>query len=160
MGIRRKPEGAQMPRPTASPDLSTSHYTRVAGTGDTASKASWVAPDAAPNNPPKETTMFRTLMTAAALALTVTAAQAGDTVTVHVNDLDLTRAQDAQILATRVHAAAKAACTPEYATHTPSMSHDNAVFQSCVNQASKSAMTKYQTMAKGTAAAHTQIAGQ
>jgi len=40
--------------------------------------------------------MFRTLMTATILALTVIAAQAGDTVTVHVGDLDLTRAQDAQ----------------------------------------------------------------
>jgi UrcA family protein len=104
--------------------------------------------------------MFRTFATAAILALTVTAAQAGDTVTVHVGDLDLTRAQDAQILATRVNAAAKTACTSEFGTHTRAITHNNAVFQSCVNQASNSALTKYQTMAKATAAAHSQIAGK
>jgi UrcA family protein len=97
--------------------------------------------------------MFRTFMTAAILALTVIAAQAGDIVTVHVGDLDLARAQDAQILDTRVQAAAKTACTPEFGAHTHAIAHNNAVFQSCVKQASKSAMTKYQTMANARAAA-------
>jgi UrcA family protein len=104
--------------------------------------------------------MIRTFMIAAALGLTVTAAQAADTVTVHVGDLDLARAQDAQIFATRVHAAAKTACTPEFANHTVAITHNNAMFQSCVNQASKSAMTKYQALAKGPAVTHTQIAGK
>jgi len=104
--------------------------------------------------------MFRTFMTAAILALTVTVAQAGDTVTVHFGDLDLTKAQDAQILATRVHDAAKTACTWEFGTHTQAITHNNAVVQSCVNQASNSALTKYQTMAKGTAATRSQIAGK
>ena len=104
--------------------------------------------------------MFRTFMTAAILALTMTAAQAGDTVTVHVGDLDLTRAQDARILDARVQAAAKTACTLEFGTYTHAIAHNNAVFQSCVKQASKSAMTQYQTLAKGTAVAHSQIAGK
>lgn len=103
--------------------------------------------------------MFRTFMTAAILALTVTAAQAGD-VTVHVADLDLTRAQDAQILATRVQAAAKTACTQEFGTQTRAMTHNNSVFQSCVKQASESAMTKYRALAKATAAAPARIAGK
>ena len=92
--------------------------------------------------------MFRTFMTAAILALTVTAAQAGD-VTIHVGDLDLTRAQDTQMLASRVQAAAKTACTSEFGTHTGAITYNNAVIQSCVKQASKSAMTKYQTMNRG-----------
>ena len=149
-----------MPRPTASPDLIASHYTRVSGTDEAvnrASKAPWARPDAPTQ--PKETTMFRTFMTAAILALTVTAAQAGD-VTIHVGDLDLTRAQDTQMLASRVQAAAKTACTLEFGTHTGAITYNNAVIQSCVKQASKSAMTKYQTMAKGTAVAHSQIAGK
>jgi UrcA family protein len=104
--------------------------------------------------------MIRTYMIAAALALTVTAAQAADTVTVHVGDLDLTRGQDAQMLDTRVQAAAKSACTSEFGTHTQAIAHNNAAFQSCVKQASKSAMTKYQALAKGPTAAHTQIAGK
>ena len=106
--------------------------------------------------------MIRTYLTAAALtlALAATAAQAADTVTVHVGDLDLARPQDAQILATRVHAAAKTACTPEFANHTVAITHNNAMFQSCVNQASKSAMTKYQALAKGPAVAHAQIANK
>ena len=104
--------------------------------------------------------MIRTFMTAAALALAVTAAQAADTVTIHVGDLDPSRARDAQLLATRVHAAAKAACTPEFANHTVAITHNNAMFQSCVDQASKSAMTKYQALAKGPAVTHTQIAGK
>ena len=113
---------------------------------------------------PKETAMIRTSMTAIALALalalTVTAAQAADTVTVHVGDLDLARAQDAQILATRVHAAAKAACTPEFGNHTVAITHNNAIFQSCVNQASNSAMTKYQALAKGPVLTHSRIANK
>src|SRR5262249_618560 len=106
------------------------------------------------------TTMVRTLMTAAILALTAIAAQAADTVTVHVGDLDLARAQDAQTLDTRVQAAAKTACTPEFGGHTQAIVHNNAIFQSCVKQASKSAMTRYQTIAKGTPTAPARIAGK
>jgi UrcA family protein len=137
------------------------HYTHGQTAGEMAKRSlgvTWRHRNAQPQ--PKETAMFRTLMTAAILALTVTAAQAGDTVTVHVGDLDLTRARDAQILDTRVQAAAKTACTLEFGTHTQAIAHNNAVFQSCVKQASKSAMTKYQTVAKGSPAARSQIAGK
>ena len=137
------------------------HYTPGLTAGEMAKRSygsPWRYRNAQPQ--PMETAMFRTLTTATILALTVTAAQAGDTVTVHVGDLDLTRAQDAQILDTRVHDAAKIACTPEFGTYTHAIAHNNAVFQSCIKQASKSAMTKYQTMAKGTAVAHSQIAGK
>jgi hypothetical protein len=54
-----------MPRPTASPDLIGSHYTRVSGTGEAAnrvSKAFWAVPDAA--TPTKEITMYRMFTTA------------------------------------------------------------------------------------------------
>ena len=54
--------------------------------------------------------MFRNFTTAAILALTVTAAQAGNSVTVRFGDLDLTRAKDAQLLDSRVHAAATLVC--------------------------------------------------
>jgi UrcA family protein len=104
--------------------------------------------------------MFRTFLTAAVLTLSVIAAQAGDTVTVHVGDLDLAKAQDAQMLDTRVQAAAKTACTPEFGAHTHAIDYNNALFQSCIKQASKSAMTKYQTMAKGPVLAHSQIANK
>ena len=67
-----------MPSPTASPDLITSHYTRVSGTGEAANRASketsWEAPDAATQT--KEIIMYRMFTTAAVLALTVTVAQA------------------------------------------------------------------------------------
>jgi len=149
------------PSARARVDHAMIHYTHGRTAGEMAKRsheAPWRYRDAQPQ--PKETTMFRTFMTAAILALTVTAAQAGDTVTVHVGDLYLTRANDAQMLATRVHDAAKTACTPEFAAHTHAIAHNNAVFQSCVNQASKSALTKYQALANAKAAARTNLASK
>ena len=141
-----------MPRSIAN--LLKPHPTIRRGNARTKRLAGAIGPLAGPEctKPnPKETAMFRTFTTAAILALTVTAAQAGDTVTVHVGDLNLTRAQDTQTLATRVQAAAKTACTQELGVHTQAIAHNNAVLQSCVKQASKSAMTKYQALAKAKA---------
>ena len=122
-----------MPRPTASPDLIGSHYTRVSGTGEAANRASkafWAAPDAATQ--PKETTMLRTFTTAAILALTVTAAQAGTT----------------EQLAARIHDAAVTACAPERVSGALPRSHYGAIDDQCVYRISQSAMTKYQNAAK------------
>lgn len=148
-----------MSRPTASPDLIASHYTRVTGTGEAANRAS-TATGMRPDAPtqPMETNMFRIFTTAAVLALTVTAAQAGDTVTVHFGDLDMTRAKDAQILAARIHDAAETACAPEANPRMHPISHYGAIFEHCVYRTSNSAMTKYQTLAKATAAARTKLA--
>jgi hypothetical protein len=83
--------------------------------------------------------MFR-MFTAAALVLTVTAAQA---------------ASDS--LADRVHAAAVAACAPEAAPGMRPTSHYDAIFQHCVYRISDSAMTKYQAQAKAMAAARANL---
>src|SRR6185437_8321975 len=53
--------------------------------------------------------MFRTITAAALLALTITAAQAAS-LTVRYGDLNLSNADDARILASRVQTAAEAAC--------------------------------------------------
>jgi UrcA family protein len=148
-----------MSRPTASPDLIASHYTRVTGTGEAtnrASTATGMRPDAPTQ--PMETNMFRIFATAAVLALTVTAAQAEDTVTVHFGDLDLAKAKDAQLLTARIHDAAETVCSPEAAPHMRPISHYSAIFEACVYRTSNSAMTKYQTLAKATAAARTKLA--
>jgi hypothetical protein len=76
--------------------------------------------------------MFRTLTTAAVLALTVTAAQA----------------ETADHLATRIHDAAVAACAPERASGALPRSHYGAIDDQCVYRISQSAMTKYQNAAK------------
>lgn len=57
--------------------------------------------------------MFRNLTTAVILALTITAAQAGDSVTVRFGDLDLTKAKDTQLLDSRVLAAAELVCASD-----------------------------------------------
>ena len=54
--------------------------------------------------------MFRTLITAAMLTLTITAAQAGSTITVRFGDLDLSRPADTQVLNSRIEKAAETAC--------------------------------------------------
>ena len=104
-----------MPRSTTSPDLSASHYTRVAGAGEAAkrrSKAPGFAPDA--STQPKEIIMFRTVTTAALLALSITlagtAAQAAAPATVRFGDLNLSKTGSARILAQRVHVAAQSSC--------------------------------------------------
>jgi len=122
-----------MSRPTASPDLISSHYTRVTGTGEAANRAStatWMRPDAPTQ--PMETIMFRTFTTAAVLALTVTAAQAGTS----------------DQLAARIHDAAVTACAPERASGALPRSHYGAIDEACIYRISRSAMTKYQNAAK------------
>lgn len=54
--------------------------------------------------------MFRTFVAIAALALTVTAAEAGSPTVVHYGDLDLSSSYDALVLKARIHQAAAAAC--------------------------------------------------
>lgn len=122
-----------MPRPPASPDLIVSHYTRVAGIGDAAngtSEAFWAVPDT--STQPKEITMYRMFTTAAVLALTITAAQAG--------------ASDQ--LTARIHDAAVAACNPERASGALPRSHYGSIDEQCIYRISQSAMTKYQSLAK------------
>jgi len=121
-----------MSRPTASPDLISSHYTRVTGTGEAANRAStatWMRPDAPTQ--PMETIMFRTFTTAAVLALTVTAAQAGTS----------------DQLAARIHDAAVVACAPERVSGALPRSHYGAIDDQCVYRISRSAMDKYQAQA-------------
>jgi hypothetical protein len=135
MGIRRKPEGAQMPRPTVTPDLVPPDYTRVSGIGDAANgagKASLGAPDAAtPPTQLMEIAMTRMFATAAVLALTITAAQAGPS----------------GELATRIHDAAVTACAPERVSGALPVSHYGAIEDQCVYRISQSAMHKYQAQA-------------
>jgi UrcA family protein len=104
--------------------------------------------------------MFRTFMTAAALILTMTAAQAGDTVNVHVADLDPASAKDAQILATRIHDAAGKACAAEVSRGALLNSFYGEILADCVDRSSKSAMTEYQALAKATGAARANLASK
>jgi UrcA family protein len=104
--------------------------------------------------------MFRTFITAAVLALTVTAAQAEGIVTVHVGDLNPANAKDAQLLTARISEAAEAVCAPMAARGMLPISHYGAVFKACVYRTSNSAMTKYQAQAKATAAMRAQLAGK
>jgi len=103
--------------------------------------------------------MFRTFLTAAALALTVTAAQAGDTVNVHVADLDPASAKDAQMLATRIHDAAGKACAAEISRGSLLNSFYSQILADCVHRSSKSAMTEYQTTARAKAVENDRLAG-
>ena len=122
-----------MPRPTASPDLIGSHYTRVSGTGEAAnrvSRAFWAMPDAATQ--PKEITMYRMFTTAAVLALTISAAQAGTS----------------DQLAARIHDAAVAACAPEHVPQGLPRSHYGAIDDHCVYRISQAAMHKYEASAR------------
>ena len=122
-----------MPRPTASPDLIASHYTRGTGTGEAAnraSKAPWEAPDAATQ--PKEITMTRMFTAAALFALTISAAQA----------------ETAGQLAARIHDAAVAACAPEHVAEGLPRSHYGAIDDVCVYRISQAAMHKYEASAR------------
>lgn len=123
-----------MPRPTASPDLNASHYTRVAGTGEAADRVS-TAPLRAPDAPtqPTETTMTRIFVTFAAFALTISTAQAGTS----------------EQAAARIHDAAVKACAPERATDAGPISHYGAIDNQCIYRTSQSAMAKYLARAKG-----------
>ena len=122
-----------MPRPTTSPDLIGSHYTRVSGTGEAANRASkplWAAPDAA--TLPKEITMYRMFTAAAVLALTISTAQA----------------ETSDQLAARIHDAAVAACAPERVADGLPRSHYGAIDDICVYRISQSAMHRYQANAR------------
>ncbi len=85
-----------MPRPTAQPDQTASHYTRVPGTVEAAngtSKALWGRRMQQPHQP-EETTMTRIFMTVSVLALAISTAQAAPS----------------DQMAARIHDAAVAAC--------------------------------------------------
>ena len=123
MGIRREPEGAQMTRLTANPDLTTSHYTRVPGRGEGARKASSVL--GRMHQPsPKEATMLRICTTAALIALTTSAAQADS-------------------LAQRIHDAAVKACAVETIPDASPLSLYGRINDQCVHRISRSTMSKY-----------------
>jgi hypothetical protein len=80
--------------------------------------------------------MFRTLTTAAIFALTVTGAQAGES------------------LSSRIHDAAVAACAPESSSNLPA-AHYAAITQACIARISSAAMTKYQAVAEAKSKAAT-----
>ena len=133
-----------MPHPTATPDLTTSHYTQVSGTGEAANragKASWGRRMQQPHQP-KETIMTRMFSAAAVFALAISSAQAGTS--------DQT--------ATRIHDAAVTACAPERATGALPRSHYGAIDNHCVYRVSRAAMDKYQ--AQAAAAQSTQFANK
>jgi hypothetical protein len=77
---------------------------------------------------PKETVMTRMFTTAAVIALTISAAQAGTS----------------DQLAGRVHDAAVAACAPERATGALPKAHYGSIDEHCVYRLSRSAMDRYQ----------------
>ena len=135
-----------MPRPSASPDQSASHYMRGTGTGEAPNgcgKAPKTCLDAPSQSiPSKETTMFRTLTTAAFLALTVVAAQAGTS----------------DQLSARIQKAAELACAPERADSAGPASHYSAIFQTCVRRISDAATERYQAEAQAKAA-RSRVAG-
>ena len=133
------------PSARARVDHAMIHYRHGLAAGEMAKRsheAPWRYRDAQPK--PKETTMFRTFATAAILALTVTAAQAGTT----------------DQLGARIHDAAVTACAPERVSGALPRSHYGAIDDQCVYRISQSAMTKYQAQAKATAAARAQLAGK
>ena len=125
-----------MPRPTASPDLITSHYTRVAGTGEAANRVSMALLGAsdAPTHQPKEITMTRFFMAVAALALAISTAQA----------------ETSDQLARRIDDAAVKACAPEHVDGASPSAHYGAIDNQCVYRVSQSAMAKYLARAKTT----------
>jgi len=141
-------------------DHVTVQYTHGLRAGEMAKQsgeAPWRNRDAQPQ--PKETIMFRTFITAAVLAMTVAAAQAGGIVTLHVGDLNPTNTKDAQLLTARIHDAAEAACAPVAVRDASPISYYGAIFEQCVYRTSNSAMSKYQALAKATAT-RAQIAGK
>ena len=132
-----------MTRCNATPGPTAPHYTRGVGTGEAGNRvfgghqgktldgAGCTTP---PN--PKEITMLRIRSTAIlALALsTLTISAQAETAT----------------LAARIHDAAVTACAPERATGTLPNSHYGAIDEHCVYRISRSAMEKYQVLAKAT----------
>jgi len=93
--------------------------------------------------------VFRVLTSAAMLALTITAAQAGDAI-VRFGDLNPANPRDAKVLANRVQQAASAACGPELTYEGPSNlfypAFYHATQDSCVHRISESTMAKIQAV--------------
>src|SRR5262245_10348656 len=79
---------------------------------------------------PKEATMFRMFNTAAILALTLTAAQAGPSITVRYKDLDMSRPGDSRVLDSRIRQAAETVCASHFGSSTK-LFHDR-WFENCV----------------------------
>jgi hypothetical protein len=79
-----------------------------------------------------EITMYRVFTTAAVLALTIATAQAGTS----------------DQLTARIHDAAVAACAPERVTGGLPAAHYAAIDEQCIYRISRSAMTKYEALAK------------
>lgn len=95
--------------------------------------------------------MFRAFTTAAVLVLTLTmqmgtAAQAGEVATVHFGDLNLAQANDAQILAGRVHTAAELACASQKPGRSPSLFYKS-MYEHCVFRVSQATSAKVLAMA-------------
>jgi UrcA family protein len=91
--------------------------------------------------------MFRAITTAAILALTVTAAQAGDSVTVRFGDLDPAKASDARVLAGRVHAAAALVCASEGQDRHPVLLEYRLTRDKCIAGVSQTLSAKVLAMA-------------
>ena len=90
--------------------------------------------------------MFRTFTTAAILALTVTAAQAGDAATVRFGDLDLAKLSDTQVLAGRVHAAAALVCASDGLERYPVKLEDRSRRERCIADVSQTLSAKVLAM--------------
>jgi len=128
MGIRREPEGAQMTCPTANPDLTSSHYTRVPGRGEAARKATPV-PGRMQQPSLKEAIMFRICTIAALIALTISAAQA-------------------ETLDQRIHDAAVKACAVETIPNASRTTLYGAINDTCVYRLSRTAKITRENVAK------------
>ena len=90
--------------------------------------------------------MFRTITAAAILVLTITAAQAGDSVTVRFGDLDLAKASDTQLLAGRVHAAAALVCASDGLERYPVKLEDRSRRERCIADVSQTLSAKVLAM--------------
>jgi len=77
--------------------------------------------------------MFRTFATAAILALTVTAAQAG-TVTVRFDDLNVSSPADAKVLAGRIQSAAAEVCAMDTSYGGPRHNFYPVFYQASIDQ--------------------------
>ena len=127
-----------MTRPTANPDLTTSHYTRVSGTGEAGRKAtSGLGRMHQPSL--KEANMFRICTITALIALTTSVAQAGS-------------------LAQRIHDAAVKACAVETIPNASRTSLYGAINDQCVYRLSREATAKYEALAKSNAKAADRLA--
>jgi UrcA family protein len=91
--------------------------------------------------------MFRTFTAVAVLALSASAAQAGEVVAVHYGDLNLANGNDTGVLAGRVHAVAEVRCAamkpdPNFQGLFYKMNYD-----SCLNRISRSTTARVMAVA-------------